>query len=329
MAKALVIDSDMRSRRIIAKLLSERHGYDVVQSENGRKAFPQVVSHKPDLIFLDVTLPSYDGLKLLEQIRANQALREIPVVALSATTESSFLTKLEQIGVPNVVRKPYDSHKTVEQLRTVVEEYKRQDDLETIAQNAKPSSGPKHQIHKQPVVTVQGRYKEVFELMRGRCKLDIENAIWRAFRNVAADEIRLVKLRTKREMPENALYTILAEDVKQKGQPYTFRFMGSDNGIRRTVSNMEGGMLKKIDEGPLETIKEVFTEAVKEIGEAMYTRGSQFTPKKIIMERHVEDFPQEGNQTPLTFMNSFGEVFYFGSWAGWPEGEEPEEKAED
>ncbi|MGH9894485.1 MAG: response regulator, partial [bacterium] len=78
----VLADDNADMREYVRRLLSQR--FDVEAVANGREALDISRQRHPDLILTDVMMPELDGFGLLEQVRADPSLREIPVIMLSA-----------------------------------------------------------------------------------------------------------------------------------------------------------------------------------------------------------------------------------------------------
>ena len=81
--KILVVEDDTDNRRIVTKVLSVE-GYTVIEAVDGNEALALTRAERPDLILMDLALPNMDGWEATRQIKADAALRHIPVVALTA-----------------------------------------------------------------------------------------------------------------------------------------------------------------------------------------------------------------------------------------------------
>src|SRR6266851_9228040 len=82
----LVVDDHRMNRILLARYLSKL-GYQATLLENGRQALELLQSESFDLILLDVEMPDMDGYQVLEQLKANPRLRDLPVIMLSAMDE--------------------------------------------------------------------------------------------------------------------------------------------------------------------------------------------------------------------------------------------------
>jgi CheY-like chemotaxis protein len=94
----LVVDDDPLARRMARELL-ERQGWAVAEAVNGRAALAVVQELRPQLVLLDLMMPEMDGFEFIEQFRANEAWREIPVIVVTAKD----LTAAERVRLSGCV----------------------------------------------------------------------------------------------------------------------------------------------------------------------------------------------------------------------------------
>ena len=83
MAKILIVDDQEAVLKLYSTILMKA-GYDVVTAAGAKKGFELAASAKPDLILLDVMMPSVDGTEALETLSANPATKHIPVIFLTS-----------------------------------------------------------------------------------------------------------------------------------------------------------------------------------------------------------------------------------------------------
>jgi CheY-like chemotaxis protein len=79
----LVIDDDPNDLRLIEKILTEHSKYKTILAEGGRKGWEIINTNPPDAIILDIFMPDMDGFTILEKLREEPALRDIPVLVVS------------------------------------------------------------------------------------------------------------------------------------------------------------------------------------------------------------------------------------------------------
>jgi CheY-like chemotaxis protein len=103
-AKILVCDDDPNLRELVRAVLGSR--YDFVEAEDGAEALALAAEERPDLIVLDVMLPGLSGIEVLEELRTTDALKEIPVVVITAWSHAEIDAQVA--GADRFVSKPFD-----------------------------------------------------------------------------------------------------------------------------------------------------------------------------------------------------------------------------
>jgi two-component system sensor histidine kinase and response regulator WspE len=79
----LVIDDDADDLRLMAKILNEYGQYNPILAQGGRKGWEAINAKAPHAIILDIFMPEMDGFTILEKLRDDPALRNIPVLVVS------------------------------------------------------------------------------------------------------------------------------------------------------------------------------------------------------------------------------------------------------
>lgn len=102
--RVLLIDDEDDIREIAQLSLEMVAHWDVTTARSGREGLARAVEDQPDAILLDVMMPDLDGPATLSQLRANPLTREIPVVFVTAKTQS----ELAELPVHGVIHKPFD-----------------------------------------------------------------------------------------------------------------------------------------------------------------------------------------------------------------------------
>lgn len=116
----LLVD-DERSIRMICRVNLEGEGMVVLEAADGVEAVQQVLERRPSLVLLDVMMPGVDGWSVAEQLAANPATREIPVVFLSARATHEDVLHAQELGAVGYVVKPFDPLDLAVVVRTVLE----------------------------------------------------------------------------------------------------------------------------------------------------------------------------------------------------------------
>ena len=104
-ASILVIDDDQHLVELVQEYL-EAQGYVVYTALDGLHAHPMAQARHPSLIILDVDMPITDGLKALNQLRADPATQNIPVVLLSGVASDHVFPLIEKMARVSHVKKP-------------------------------------------------------------------------------------------------------------------------------------------------------------------------------------------------------------------------------
>lgn len=102
----LVVDDQAANLRVVSTLLS-RQGYTVLTADTGEHALELIRERRPDLMLLDMMMPGLDGFGVLQQIRQEDALRQLPVVFLTAAHDRELLIRAFDAGVVDYVTKPF------------------------------------------------------------------------------------------------------------------------------------------------------------------------------------------------------------------------------
>jgi DNA-binding response OmpR family regulator len=117
--RILIVDDDP----VIVRLLQinfRLEGYDVDTASHGEEALERVRAQRPDVVILDVMMPGLDGWEVCRQLKANPAVRHIPVIFLSARAQDEDRQRGYALGVDEYVTKPFDPGHLVEIVRAAL-----------------------------------------------------------------------------------------------------------------------------------------------------------------------------------------------------------------
>jgi len=104
----LLLVEDFDDTRLVLRLQLEEKGFIVFEAENGQVAVEKAIREKPDVILMDLTLPLMDGFAATKLIRQNEALKNVPVIAITAHQEVDFRSDAKASGFDAYVTKPID-----------------------------------------------------------------------------------------------------------------------------------------------------------------------------------------------------------------------------
>ncbi len=103
----LVVDDDEGNRELLARRL-RRQGYCVEVAAGGRQALEVLGAKTLDLVLLDVMMPEMDGYTVLQRLKADEGLRDIPVLMISALDEIASVVRCIELGAEDYLSKPFD-----------------------------------------------------------------------------------------------------------------------------------------------------------------------------------------------------------------------------
>ncbi len=115
--KILIIDDEAEFVELI-KLRLEGNGYSVITAGDAREAM-EIVKEGPDVILLDIMMPSVDGYTLYRQFKKDDATRSIPVIVITAKPEMKELFQAE--GVRDYLIKPIDDEELLSAIKKALE----------------------------------------------------------------------------------------------------------------------------------------------------------------------------------------------------------------
>lgn len=105
--RVLLVDDFEDSRFSLSKLL-EIEGYQVLEASDGAQAVEVALKSKPDLILMDLSLPVIDGLSATKQIRQDNSMKDVPIIALTAHDVGDFQARARDAGCTDYASKPVD-----------------------------------------------------------------------------------------------------------------------------------------------------------------------------------------------------------------------------
>jgi two-component system cell cycle response regulator DivK len=107
MAKILLVEDNEMNRDMLSRRLV-RNGYEVFLAMDGQQGAEMALSKQPDLILMDMSLPVIDGWEATRRIKANDATRRIPVIALTAHAMAGDREKAMEVGCEDYDTKPVE-----------------------------------------------------------------------------------------------------------------------------------------------------------------------------------------------------------------------------
>ena len=118
--KILSVD-DSKTVRIIIKKAFKLYDCDILEGANGVEGLALATKETPDIILLDVTMPVMDGVEMLTKLKADPALKGIPVIMLTAEGGKEHVLKIAKIGVRDYIVKPFKEELLVQKVGRIID----------------------------------------------------------------------------------------------------------------------------------------------------------------------------------------------------------------
>lgn len=115
-AKVLIVDDEPFNVDVLLQELEELE-HELITASNGQEALDKIQSQQPDLILLDLMMPVLDGFAVLKEIKDDDALRDIPVIIVSAASDSKSIVKGIKQGADDYITKPIDAESLKSKLK--------------------------------------------------------------------------------------------------------------------------------------------------------------------------------------------------------------------
>ncbi len=164
----LVVD-DSRMNRIKLSRSLELQGHTVTLAEDGRRALELVQEQAVDVVLLDIVMPGLDGYQVLERMKADPELRDIPVIVISALDEMDSVVRCIEMGAIDYLPKPFSPVLLQARLKASLQDKKLRDlekaylqqevmlrQSEKLATLGKLSAGMAHEMNNPAAATQRG-----------------------------------------------------------------------------------------------------------------------------------------------------------------------------
>jgi two-component system cell cycle response regulator DivK len=117
MKKRILVAEDHEDNRQILRDLLASGGFDMIEARDGEQAVATAEASRPDLILMDIQLPVIDGYEATRRIKAQPALKAIPVIMVTSYALSGDEEKARQAGCDDYVAKPYSPRQLLAKIR--------------------------------------------------------------------------------------------------------------------------------------------------------------------------------------------------------------------
>lgn len=116
----LIIDDSSVNNLLLENIL-DAEGYSVMVSFNAKEAFEMIETKKPDLILLDIMMPGMNGFTVLKELKSDPKTNYIPVVMVSAKSDSVDIDKALETGASDYIVKPINIKTILEKIEDLLQ----------------------------------------------------------------------------------------------------------------------------------------------------------------------------------------------------------------
>ncbi len=116
----LIVDDNPQNIQALGGILTEK-GYELGVAQDGAKALAFVKDKTPDLILLDIMMPEMDGYEVCEALKKDKTVKHVPVIFLTAKTETDAIVKGFDVGGVDYVTKPFVPAELLARVKTHLE----------------------------------------------------------------------------------------------------------------------------------------------------------------------------------------------------------------
>lgn len=113
--KILIVDDEPDIRMVARIALRDR--FEVLEAADGEEALRKIDEENPDLVFLDLRMPGLDGWGVLERLRSQRRLEEVPVIVVSAHGDPGIAEQALGLGCRGYLSKPFGPRDLLEAIR--------------------------------------------------------------------------------------------------------------------------------------------------------------------------------------------------------------------
>lgn len=118
--KLLLVDDDA-DIRLVARMALKRAGFDVRVATNGAEALAAAATDRPDVILLDWMMPEMDGPEVCRRLKNDPSLDGVPVIFLTARSQSAEIARGLALGAAGYIVKPFDAMTLGDEVRKLLE----------------------------------------------------------------------------------------------------------------------------------------------------------------------------------------------------------------
>ena len=133
--KILVVEDNELNLKLFCDLL-RAHGYEAEPVRDGREAVERARGFLPELIVMDIQMPHITGLELIEQLKADEELKSIPIMAVTAYAAKGDEERIRDAGAEGYISKPISVMRFVEAVGGLLKEREEREDMPEVSSSA-------------------------------------------------------------------------------------------------------------------------------------------------------------------------------------------------
>ncbi len=116
-SKILIVDDNHLNIHML-EIILQKENYNVLTADNGLDGIRIAANEKPDLVLLDIMMPEVDGFEVCEKLKANPGTHDIPIIFLTAKTDTAGIVKGFELGAADYVTRPFNRVELLARIKT-------------------------------------------------------------------------------------------------------------------------------------------------------------------------------------------------------------------
>jgi len=213
-SRILTVD-DSKTVRIIVRKAFRAFDCEIIEAANGVEGLAAAAASRPDLIILDITMPVMDGVEMLMKLKADPALKPIPVMMLTAEGGREHVLRIAKLGIRDYIVKPFKEDTLVEKVGRII----------PLKQTSEIQAKPRSIVDPADILVVDDKPAIVSQIRDGlkHTKWTIHSAVSQAealeYCAKQTPDLMIVSL----SLPDDsafALYRSVRNNPKSKGTPF-------------------------------------------------------------------------------------------------------------
>jgi len=118
--KTVLLVEDNEDNLVVYRTILDHVGYNVLEARDGEEGVSRAREEHPDLILMDISIPKIDGWEATRRLKADQATRDIPIIALTAHALEEDRERAIAAGCDGYLAKPVEPRRVVEEVQRFV-----------------------------------------------------------------------------------------------------------------------------------------------------------------------------------------------------------------